>query len=115
MGMESRVSLRELLRADFGIDFPISGDSGQSRESPIVIHRQEPDDYVAVEYGVLRCLGHGRGVRWRLIQQAVFVHNGRRIDQLKIETVRTTREQIVKQIENYYFDITESFPISPDQ
>jgi hypothetical protein len=101
------MDLRKLLRDDFKIDFPISGGTGNSTDNPIVIHRQEPNDYTSVEYGVLRCLGIGRGIEWRLIQQSVMHHNNKTMDQLKIETKEITETEIITEVENYYFDITE--------
>lgn len=100
---------RELLKRDFGIDFPISGGFGNSRESPIIIHRQDPNDYTSVEYGILRCLGIGRGIKWKLLQQSLLEHEGRMLDQMKIETVELTPTEQITQVENYYFDITECF------
>jgi hypothetical protein len=101
------MNLRELLKEDFDIDFPISGGIGNSRDNPIVIHKEHPNDYTSVEYGILRCIGVGRGVEWELVQQALLFHNGRKLDQIKIKTKENTDEQIISQIENYYFDVTE--------
>lgn len=101
------MNLRELLLRDFNIDFPISGGTGNSRDNPIVIHRQVPNDYTSVEYGVLECLGIGRRIEWKVIQQALMDHNDRTLDQLKVETKQITETEIITQIENYYFDITE--------
>jgi len=101
--------LKLLLKADFGIDFPISGGMGNSRDNPIVIHRQVPNEYTSVEYGILRCLGIGRRLEWKVIQQSMFDHNGKTLDQLKIETKETTEDEIITQIENYYFDLTECY------
>lgn len=100
------MELRDLLKSDFDIDFPISGGTGNSRDNCIIIHRQNPDDYTSVEYGILKCLGIGRQIEWKIIQQSVFHHNGKTIDQMKIETKQTTETEIITQIENYYFDIT---------
>lgn len=107
--MPSPINLREMLLADFGVDFPISGGPGNSRDTPIVVHYEIPNDYVGVEYGVLRCLGAGRGVEWRLLMNSLFEHDGRRIEQMKIETKWVTDTEKITQIENYYFDLTECF------
>lgn len=107
--MTSTIKLRELLRSDFKIDFPISGGTGDSKSSPIVIHYQVPNDYVGVEYGILRCLGIGRRIEWKLIQQTLLNCDGQMIEQMMIETKQTTETQIITQVENYYFDITECF------
>lgn len=101
------MDLRKLLKEDFGIDFPISGGTGNSRDNAIVIHRESPNDYTSVEYGILRCLGIGRGIEWKVIQQAVMHHESRTLDQLKVQTKEITEDEIITQIENYYFDISE--------
>ena len=101
------MNLRELLLRDFEIDFPISGGTGNLKGNPIVIHRQNPNDYTSIEYEILKCLGIGRGIEWNLIQQTVISHNDRTLDQLKVETKEVTDSKIITQTENYYFDITE--------
>lgn len=107
--MSEQINLREMLLVDFEIDFPISGGTGNSRDNPILIHYQVPNDYVGVEYGVLQCLGVGRGIEWKFLQNLIFEHNGRRIEQMKIETKWRTETELITQIENYYFDLTECF------
>jgi len=54
-------------------------------------------------------LGIGRRIEWKLIQQTLQNLDGRKIEQMKIETKQTTATEIITQIENYYFDITECF------
>jgi len=103
------INLKELLKKDFGIDFPISGGIGNSKENPIIIYYKFPNDYTNVEYGVLRCIATGRRMKWKLIKQSLINHNGRKLDQLKIETKWVEKDQLIKQIENYYFDITDCF------
>ena len=110
MNTSPQIDLRQMLVSDFGVDFPISGGTGGSRDTPIVVHYRVPNDYVGVEYGVLRCLGAGRRIEWRLLQNSLFEHNGRQLEQMKIEAKWTTTEtELVTQVENYYFDITECF------
>lgn len=38
----------------------------------------------------------------------------RKIDKLKIETVQTTDDVIITQVENYYFDITDCFDLESE-
>lgn len=49
----------------------------------------------------------GRGVEWKSLTQEHITHQGRIIDKLKIETKQVTESEIITQIENYYFDITD--------
>ena len=107
--MSSDTRLKEMLLADFGVDLPISGGIGNSRDAPIVIHYQQPNDYVAVEYAVLRLLGIGRGIEWKFLQNTMFPHGERRLEQMKIEAVWEEGSDRITQIENFYFDITDCF------
>ncbi len=36
-----------------------------------------------------------------------LIHGNRKLDQLKIETRETTKEEIILQVDNYYSDITK--------
>lgn len=100
------INLRELLKKDFKIDFPISGGTGNSRDNPIVIDRTERNDYVSVEYGVIKCIAAGRQVEWKIVQQSLIHHNDRMLDQMKVQMTETTPDELRHSIENYYFDIT---------
>ena len=107
--MSAAINLRKMLLEDFGIDFPISGGTGGSREAPIVIHYQVPNDYVGVEHGVLKCLGIGRGIEWKLLETSILEHESRKLEQMKIETKWQTETESITQVENYYFDLTDCF------
>ncbi len=100
--------LRELIKNDFGVDLPIKGGMGNSIDNPIIIEKSGfINDYVATEYAVLKYLGLGRRIEWKTLGQQLLTHNNRTIDKIKIETKEATEEEIITQIENYYFDITE--------
>ena len=45
--------------------------------------------------------------KWRAIQQNLLQSEGRKIDQIKIETKLRTTTQVITQIEKYYSDTTE--------
>lgn len=101
------MNLRELIKKDFNIDFPISGSTANSRNNPIVIHRQAPNNPTSVEFGIIRCVGIARGVEWEVIEQRLIDHDGKYLDQITIETKEATGTEIIAQLESYYFDITE--------
>lgn len=103
------MNLKELLEKDFGVELPISGGFGNSIDNAIIIHKSDIKDYVGTEHLVLNCLGQGRGVVWKLLGQELLIHNNKKIDKIKIETKKLTKSEIITQIENYYFDITECF------
>ena len=103
------MTLKELLKKDFDADLEISGGFGNSIDNCIIIHKTYKNDHVAIEYYILECLGIGRGIEWKRIEQSLLNDKNRMIDKLKIETTQLTDTEIITQIENYYFDITECF------
>lgn len=101
------MTLRKLLFDDFGVDLPISSGLGNSIDNPIILEKTGMNDYVGTEYAVLKYLGMGRRIKWKTLGQEYLIHHNRHIDKIKIETVQTTEDEIITQIENYYFDFTE--------
>jgi hypothetical protein len=99
--------LQHLLRTVFDLDLPISGGVGRA-DSPVVIHHQEPNDYVATEYAIVRSLCVGRQLDWRLVSTSLTVQDERRVDVLRIEVWPATDPSSVRE-EAFYFDITECY------
>lgn len=100
------MTIKDLIKADFGVDLPISGGTGNSIDNAIIIHSSGQNDYVGTENFILYCLGKGRGVEWKFLGNELLVYGNKKIDKLKIETKETTPSEIITQTENYYFDIT---------
>ena len=94
-----------LLKSNF--HFPISGGSGKSIDDPITIKLTPGNDYVGIEYKLLRCLGIILGYEWNCIEQKLSFPNGKKIDQLKIEIIQRNSDQNI--VVDYFFDITECF------
>jgi len=103
------MSLKNLLEKDFGVTLPISGGFGNSFDNAIIIHKDGINDYVGTEHFILKCLGKGRRIEWQILGQKLLNHNKKKIDKIKIETKQLTESELITQIENYYFDITECF------
>ena len=99
-------TLREMLFQDFEEDFAIQGGFGGSREDPVVFLPEARRSYPKNEYDIIRAICIGRGVSFKLLQQSMIEHNGKMLDQVKIETVETTATEIITSVENYYFDIS---------
>ena len=103
------MTLRTLIKDEFGIDLLISGGFGNSIDNPIIIQRTAINNYVGTEYLILNCLGERRGIDWEMIQQELLFHDDRILDRIEIETKETATAEILTQIEEFYFDITECF------
>jgi len=101
------MTLKEIIKSDFEVDLDISGGYGNSQENSIIIHRTSLNDYVGIEHFILKCLGTVRRIEWKKIGQELLSANEKKIDKIKIETIKTTAQEIITQTENYYFDITE--------
>jgi hypothetical protein len=105
-------SLKELLKQDFGLDLNIAGGSGQSREDPIFVLSDTENEAAQTELSVLRGIGKGRnlssknrdgGFLWRPIAINLISESSPQIIQRKIETKEIRTDEIVTQIESYYF------------
>jgi hypothetical protein len=104
------MNVRELIRKDFGVDLPISGGFGSSVENAVVLEYEGgSNDYVGTEYAYLKYIGLGRGIKWKTLKQELVLEDNRKFDMIKIETKQITDDEIITQVENYYFDITECF------
>lgn len=101
------MTLKELIKFDFGVELNISGGFGNSIAAPIIIHRVGINDYLGTETFILQCLGKGRNIEWKIINQELIHIEKQKIDKIKIETIEFGKKDKITQIENYYFDITE--------
>ncbi|MEO7044254.1 MAG: hypothetical protein ABI091_03030 [Ferruginibacter sp.] len=102
-------NLKDLIKIDRGINLPILGGSGKSIDDAIIIEKSEEYNCVNVEYILLDFFCEVIGNEWKLLEQHLSHHNDRRIDILKIETTQIVVEEIIIEIENYYFDVTDCF------
>lgn len=96
----TELTIRQQLKKDFGIDLPIIGGLGQSIDDPILI---DPNykDWSDVEYTYIRLINTALNRSWKVVKTNLIEHNGRKIDQLKLEV-----EGDKANFYNYYFDVT---------
>jgi hypothetical protein len=97
-------SLKQLLLRDWGTDLPICGGFGQNRDDPIIVTATDPLNVAQTEMLVLRGLGRGREVFWRMLGRSLLGSTSLGLEQLKIEVVQLTADQIITTREKYYFD-----------
>jgi len=90
------------------MDLNISGGNGQYRENPIIIMDEDPDVSSLTEMRVLRGIGIARGILWKILNRQIIKTVGSTILQTKIETIEVTKDEVITQTENYYFDVTSS-------
>lgn len=100
-------SVRQLLKYDFGVDLPLGGGLGNSAKDPVIIESAAGADYRQVEDDYIKYICLGRRVRWEFLQRDQLADGERRLEKVRIRTREITLEEIITQIENYYFDITE--------
>jgi hypothetical protein len=105
--MSETETLRELLLTDLSTDLPIRGGSG-SKAAPIVVTSPGLQPAVDAQMEVLRCLGAGRRVAWRLTGQEVVVPE-QKLVRAAIETVAFADREVVTQQEGLYF-VVEALP-----
>ncbi len=108
------LSIRQMLKGDFGVDLPILGGSGNSVNDPVILESHVGSDYRQVESDYLKYVCMGRKVNWTLLQRESIDSSDRRVEKVKIKTQETTPREVITQIENYYFDITDCV-VSPEK
>ena len=102
------MDMRELIKKDFGIDLPISGGFfNNSKDNPIVIDPSAGKWHRRVESLFLECICKGRGVSLEFLGCQRLKHNARTIDKIIIRTTEATAEEVVTQVEGFYFDVNE--------
>jgi hypothetical protein len=103
--LEAR-TLHDLLLGGLGIELPIRGGYGGSREDPIVITAPDAHGVALTRLLTLHALGRGRGIFWRTVANTLLGDQWPGIEQFKIETVRLTETQMITRTENFYFDVS---------
>lgn len=99
--MSDTETLHDFLLRDFEIDLPIHGGTG-NKASPVVVTSPTLQEAVDVQMQVLRCLGIGRRIAWRVIEQEV-VQSADKTVRVGIETIRFTEWEVEIQRESCYF------------
>ncbi len=104
-------TLHDLLLGGLGIELPIRGGYGGSREDPIIITAPDADGVARARLLTLHALGRGRGIFWRTVAQSLLGDEWPGIEQFKIETVRLTETQMITRTENFYFDVSAAIAL----
>ncbi len=104
--MLEKRTLHDLLLGGLGIELPIRGGYGGSREDPIIITVPDADGVALTRFQTLHALGRGRGIFWRTVANTLLGDEWSGIEQFKIETVRLTETQMITRTENFYFDVS---------
>ncbi len=100
------MNLKSMLHRDFGLDLMITGGFGQSPDAPIVVTAKSYEDAALTEVLVLRGIGKGRGILWRILEKTIQKQENSWLEKVKIETKQVTEEEVITQRENYYFTVS---------
>lgn len=97
---------RELLKADFGLDLPISGGAGNLETDPIVIESADPETASFVQMQVVRCIYLRLAFYWRMYAKEAFQVGARRLERLTLEVHHSENGELVSERRCFYFDIS---------
>jgi hypothetical protein len=111
-------SVRQILKRDFGVAFPVVGGIGNSAKDPAIIESEAGRNYHHAEYDYIKYICLGRKVKWEFPHREKIADGERRIEKvkikIKIKTQETTAREVITQVENYYFDVTDC-DVSPEK
>lgn len=97
--------LRELLKADYGIDLPISGGDGNSKSEPIVIEADTARVASRIQMEVARCIYASLGYHWRAVGKEILGTPTGTLEKLICEVKFPEGDLIVTERRAFYFDI----------
>jgi len=97
------MNLRQLLKADFGIEVLVQGGTGLA-DDPFVIEPCSATDATRTQLNLLPGLERGRGGLWRLLEAGPVAPA---VQRLRIKTVLFTRDEIINETRGYYFDVSQ--------
>jgi hypothetical protein len=107
-------SWREQIRRDFGLDLPVGKGGTGRRDDALVILAADPHVVAMTQMLVLRCAGMALGRSWRVRRRTPLDAPWSDVDQVQIEIVELTDEQIVTTLINCYFDVGAMARATPD-
>jgi hypothetical protein len=96
-------TLKAMLKRDFNYDLNISGGFGGSIKDPIIILPDTESKTNETEKYTLRGIGLGRNILWRSLGADFIDFEGKTIKKTKVETKTVSKDEIITQVENYYF------------
>ena len=96
------MNLRQLLKADFGIEVLVQGGTGLA-DDPFIIEPCSATDATRTQLNLLRGLERGRGELWRLLEAKPVAPA---VQRLRIKTVLFTPDEIINETRGYYFDVS---------
>lgn len=100
------MTLREMLRKDFGKDLPISGGWGQSADDPIELLSHDAKEAALVQLVIARSIYGVQGWYWRQIERTSAGVVGADIEKFSSEVKYIEGDQIVTEKRNLYFDLS---------
>jgi hypothetical protein len=100
--------LKELVLEHSGFNAAISGGSGRSIESAIVLHRDDLHDKHTVQKAILWALGQYKNVSWAVLSDAKEDSDGRCYESMLLDVrILNSSGQVKQGQQRIYFDITE--------
>jgi len=99
--------LKQLVKEHAGVEVSLSGGSGRSYDSAIIVHNNGIGDLAGAQRAVLWSLGRYKKLNWEIIEQEQQMHNGRVIDVMTIEMRRMVDGMVSTGMQQVFFDISE--------
>ena len=100
------MSIREALKADFGIEVRVNRGSGQ-RDDPFVIEPSTAAEAVRTQLDLLRGLSRGRRELWRLLTVEPAGDDTPAMQRVRVETIAFTPEEFITEVRAFYFDVSQ--------
>jgi hypothetical protein len=96
--------INRILTKIYGTNFPIYGGTGDSIDDAIIFHDNHCDDFVPIEYEVLRLLADLQDYKYEYLNQTLIKRGAQFYDRVKVKV--TYDKSSAFSFKYYYFDIS---------
>lgn len=103
--MQNERTLREQIKADFGIDIPVTHGSGKQAD-PIFIAEHDAQKFAFYQSKLVGIICVTRNAQWRLLGKELHGDGGSVLEKFTIETIQLTEQEQISNVESFYFDVS---------
>jgi hypothetical protein len=102
----SKLSLREVIKEEYGVDLPISGGVGLSQDNPVVIDTTSQLDASNIQWRVIQSANQSLKRAWLISNKLIFKDGDKLIEKVTTNVNYYQDKKPMRVVWDFYFDIS---------
>ena len=102
----SKLSLREVIKEEYGVDLPISGGVGLSQDDPVVINTSNQLDASNIQWRVIQSANQSLKRAWLISNKLIFKDGDKLIEKVTTNVNYYQDKKPMRVVWDFYFDIS---------